>query len=92
MATTTNATGGKVLPNLAAENEALRAQIAAMKAAEAEKVYFKVSDKGAVSCYGLMRFPVTLYRGQWETLLGRVDDIKAFIAANAANLKSKPGK
>jgi hypothetical protein len=97
---TTNGTGstqtppktGKVLPNLEAENAALKAQIAAMQAAEAEKVYFKVSDKGALSVYGLMRFPVTLYRGQWETLLGRAADIRAFIAANAATLKAKPGK
>jgi len=28
----------------------------------------KVSEKGALSVYGLGRFPVTLYRGQWERL------------------------
>ena len=27
---------------------------------------FKVSEKGAVSVYGLGRFPVTLYLEQWE--------------------------
>ena len=80
---------GKVLPNLAAENEALKAQIAAMQAAALLKVYFKVSDKGAVSVYGLQRFPVTLYRDQWATLLDRADDIKAFITANDKTLKLK---
>ena len=33
-------------------------------------VSMKVSPKGAVSVYGLGRFPVTLYKEQWEKLLG----------------------
>jgi hypothetical protein len=39
----------------------------------------KVSEKGALSVYGLGRFPVTLYREQWEKLLGMADEIRAFI-------------
>ncbi len=49
----------------------------------------KVSDKGAVSVYGMGRFPVTLYMEQWERLLGYGDEIKSFIAANSAKLKRK---
>jgi len=49
----------------------------------------KVSEKGALSVYGLGRFPVTLYREQWEKLLGMSDEIRAFIAANEAQLKTK---
>lgn len=49
----------------------------------------KVSEKGALSIYGLGRFPVTLYRGQWERLLNHGDAIRAFITANASLLASK---
>ena len=49
----------------------------------------KVSAKGAVSVYGMGRFPVTLYREQWERVLGHADAIRAFIDANAAALKVK---
>jgi hypothetical protein len=57
----------------------------------------KVSEKGAVSVYGMGRFPVTLYKEQWLKLLDMSDDIRAFIAANEAQLKAwvaqcaKPG-
>jgi hypothetical protein len=49
----------------------------------------KVSEKGAVSVYGIGRFPVTLYKEQWLRLLDMADDIRAFIAANEALLKTK---
>ncbi len=71
------------LARLRSENEALKAaKVAGIKG-------MKVSDKGALSIYGLGRFPVTLYRSQWEALLAKAEDIKAFIAANASKLKSK---
>jgi len=66
------------------ENDALKA-----KAAARQHFTLKVSPKGAVSIYGLGRFPVTLYKGQMDTLLAHSDDIKAFIAANVATLKVK---
>ena len=49
----------------------------------------KVSEKGAVSVYGLGRFPVTLYKEQWEKLLAMSEDIKKFIAENKDRLKVK---
>ncbi len=49
----------------------------------------KVSEKGAVSVYGLQRMPVTLYLGQWERLLAFADDLKAFIEANKSKLSVK---
>jgi len=45
--------------------------------------------KGAVSVYGMGRFPVTLYKEQWLKLLAMSDEIRAFIAANEAQLKAK---
>lgn len=49
----------------------------------------KVSEKGAVSVYGLGRFPVTLYKEQWERLLAHADDLRGFMAANEASLKKR---
>ena len=49
----------------------------------------KVSEKGAVSIYGMGRFPVTLYKEQWLKLSDMSGDISAFIAANEAQLKTK---
>ena len=49
----------------------------------------KVSEKGALSIYGMGRFPVTLYKEQWLKLLDMSDQIRAFIAANEAQLKAK---
>jgi hypothetical protein len=49
----------------------------------------KVSEKGAVSVYGLGRFPVTLYQEQWLKLLALAEEIKEFIADNKERLKAK---
>ena len=52
-------------------------------------VRMKVSEKGAVSVYGMGRFPVTLYKEQWLKLLDMSDEIRTFITANEAHLKTK---
>jgi len=49
----------------------------------------KVSEKGAVSVYGLGRFPVTLYQEQWLKLLALAEEIREFIAENKERLKVK---
>jgi hypothetical protein len=76
---------------MAAELERLRAENEALKAANENRrrVYLKVSDKGAVSLYGLGRFPVTLYVEQWETILGMADEVRTFMTENAGKLKRK---
>jgi hypothetical protein len=72
------------LERVKAENEALkkRGQLGG-------STMLKVSEKGAVSVYGLGRFPVTLYKEQWEKLLVMSDEIKGFIAENKDRLKVK---
>ena len=75
--------------DLKAELERLKAENAALKARGAKGVSMKVSEKGAVSVYGLGRFPVTLYQEQWRKLLDMADDIRAFIQENEARLKKK---
>lgn len=70
----------------------LQARIAQLEAEQAlasnDKLTLKVSEKGAVSVYGLMRFPVTLYRKAWDRLLQDAENIKAFIKANESKLST----
>jgi hypothetical protein len=70
------------LERLRKENEALRKDTSS-------SIRMKVSEKGAVSIYGMGRFPVTLYKEQWLKLLDMSAEIRAFIAANEAHLKKK---
>jgi hypothetical protein len=72
-----------------AELERLRKENAALKKGASSGIRLKVSEKGAVSVYGMGRFPVTLYKEQWLKLLDMADDIRAFIAANEGQLKAK---
>lgn len=69
--------------------EELIAKIEAMQSTQHKALSLKVSDKGAISVYGMGRFPVTLYRGQMERLLGHADAIRAFIEANTSLLSVK---
>ena len=81
-------------------NAELLAIIAGLQASQAKPrtISFKVTAKkadgsgtdGAISAYGLGRFPVTLYRGQWERLIEAVPSLQAFIETNAALLSVKP--
>jgi hypothetical protein len=52
-------------------------------------LYCKVSEKGAISVYGLQRMPVTLYVEQWERLLAFADEINSFMKENDSKLKRK---
>jgi hypothetical protein len=75
--------------DIKAELDRLRAENAALKKGASKGLSLKVSEKGAVSVYGLGRFPVTLYKEQWEKLLSMADDIANFIKANESQLKVK---
>ncbi len=72
-----------------AELERLRAENESLKRPSRGQLSLRVSEKGALSVYGLGRFPVTLYREQWEKLLGMADQIRQFIADNDQALKKK---
>ena len=71
------------------ELERLRAENAALKSKANQELRLKVSEKGGVSLYGLGRFPVTLYKEQWDKLLNYTDEISAFIQENQDKLKKK---
>ena len=74
---------------LKAELERLKAENASLKERGSRGTSMKVSEKGAVSVYGLGRFPVTLYQEQWLKLLDLADDIRAFIQEHQGQLKKK---
>jgi hypothetical protein len=60
------------------ENEKLKA-----KAMNRQTLTFKISqEKGCLSVYGLGRFPVTLYGGQWLRLAKAIPDLVTFIEDN----------
>jgi hypothetical protein len=71
----------------------LKAQLAALqekvKSRDRRALEFRVSEKGAVSLYGLGRFPVTLYYEQWMKVLDHVDELRAFLEENKPYLKLK---
>ncbi|MFZ0704649.1 MAG: hypothetical protein WAM71_03535 [Candidatus Korobacteraceae bacterium] len=73
--------------------EELKAQLAAaqeqLKGRKKGSIDFRVSEKGAVSVYGLGRFPVTLYYEQWVRLLENADALKQFMEENKGSLKLK---
>ena len=71
------------LAQLQAENVALKA-----KMPTPPKPTLKVGKAGGISLYGIGRYPVTLYKSQWEAVINQVDNIKAFIAAHP-ELKTK---
>lgn len=79
-----------ILPNLEQANARIAALEAALALASKPKaITMKVSEKGAISIYGLGRFPITLYRGQMERLIAHAPAITAFIEANATLLAVK---
>jgi len=75
--------------DVTAELERLRAENARLKQRGAGTGALRVSQKGAVSLYGLGRFPVTLYKEQWQRLLDMADEIRAFIREHESELKAK---
>lgn len=77
--------------DLKAEIERLKAENESLKNKKNSRgtLSMKVSEKGALSVYGMGRFPVTLYKEQWNKLLSISDEIKQFIVDNDAALKTK---
>lgn len=75
------------LANLSRED--LIALVQRQQAATQRKLTLKVSAKGAVSLYGMGRFPVTLYVEQWGRLLDNAVAIREFVKDNASLLSVK---
>ena len=63
--------------------------LARLESSKRGSLYCKVSEKGALSVYGLQRMPVTLYVEQWERLLDFAEEIRGFMKEHDAELKRK---
>lgn len=80
----------RVLPDLTAmQAEIDRLRLENEKLKQGRQFRLKVSEKGALSAYGMGRFPVTLYASQWMALIDKVDDIVAFIDEHKDELSWK---
>ena len=87
---------GRVLPDLTkpaqptvAELLARIAQLEAQTKASPRALTLKVSEKGALSIYGLGRFPITLYLSQFDKLNAAWSDVVAFVDANRSRFTTK---
>ncbi len=72
--------------------EELKARVAELEKKQTRQrgaLEFRVSEKGAVSVYGMGRFPVTLYYEQWTRLLDAAPQLKEFLEENKSKLKMK---
>lgn len=73
--------------------EELKAKVAELEKKQSRQrsgvLEFRVSEKGAVSVYGMGRFPVTLYYEQWTRLLEAAPQLKEFLEENKGKLKMK---
>jgi hypothetical protein len=73
------------LARLLSENAKLQEKLSARSV-----LRFKVSEKGAVSVYGINnKFPLTIYASQMIRLLSRKEDLLAFIEENRSKLAWK---
>ena len=75
--------------DLQAEIARLQAENDRLKGRSERGITLKVSEKGALSVYGLGRFPVTLYKEQWRRVLAMATEIEAYIQENDGKLKTK---
>jgi hypothetical protein len=75
--------------DLRAELERLRAENEALRSRSSRETRLKVSEKGAVSLYGIRRFPITFYADEWERIFDMVGEVRAFIRKNEDSLKRK---
>ena len=75
--------------DMRAELERLRAENETLKQESKKGLRLQVSAKGGVSLYGIRRFPITFYKDEWETILDKTDDIRAFLNEHGDELKVK---
>jgi hypothetical protein len=79
----------EVNEEMQAELERLRAENERLKSTKSRELRLQVSQKGAVSLYGIRRFPITFYADEWDTVLGMANEIQGFISKHADELKRK---
>ena len=82
-----------VLQDMQAEMARLQAELELTKAKLAARnnraITCKVSEKGALSIYGLGRFPITLYLSQYRKLVDNWQTIAQFVEENEDQFATK---
>lgn len=79
----------QLTPSEREELDRLRRENEQLKTVQKQGLYMKVSPKGGASLYGLGRYPVTLYKEQWNKVLENIEMIRSFLADHDSELKSK---
>jgi len=74
---------------LKAEIERLKEENESLKLKKSTGISMKVSQKGALSLYGLGRWPVTLYKSQWLRVAEDIDKVLDFIEEHKDELKDR---
>lgn len=72
-------TGAQLTAALTGQGKMISVTAQANAQKQGGKLSCKVSAKGAVSVYGLARFPTTLYASQWRRLFGFREQLEAFL-------------
>ena len=74
---------------LKAEIEKLRVENQKLKTKRPVGMTLKISEKKALSLYGLRRFPVTFYKEEWKKIIAEGKNILQFIEDHDEQLASK---
>ena len=67
----------------------LKAELATEKAERKKGIYLQVSKKGAVSLYGIRRFPITFYLEEWNRILDMEGEVRTFLTEHDGELTRK---
>ena len=81
--------GGSESEELRLRRELADAQEKLQRLQRAHTTNIRISDKGAVSVYGLGKYPVTLYADQWRSLMDQFEVIEQFLRDNETKLARK---
>lgn len=84
MSNTSNETMMEELKRLREENEKLKS-----RTGKGATLQLAVSEKGAVSIYGIRRMPISLYPDEFAAIAAKVDAIKAFIESHKEELQRR---
>jgi len=74
---------------LRAELESAKKKLQEKETMTKRGVYFKVSEKGAISVFGFGRYPMTYYANQWVGVLAYAEQLKEFIIENQDKLATR---
>ena len=82
------------MAKLKAENESLKhkAKTKDGRHVTANGLTLAVGKAGGLSIYGLGRFPVTLFKGQWERIINASSDIQEYLNSPANVFAEKAKK